>query len=374
LTEIPHLDLFNYQACGISISSEIELPELALKDVSAPMDTNAPDASDVTKDSGSSDVSQASDSSGDSYDSKGSVTSEVVKTPPLSKDSTGPITHEISSPNQITVTLGDARVEFEKLPTTVKPFSRYTAAEYYFELPDVIRMLVRNGNEIILEILTQDLNYALQYVYQNAIPIAMIQRGIILFRASGILDESGQVWLFFAPPRSGKTATALMLMERGYRFFADNLMALTTVDQQIMASSFSPTIHLWKQVLDEQKIFNALDVSIIRASIPKYSVRYSDSFISSPQKVKGLIEVEHLSSFISSDIIKPIQAFETLRNAVYFNHLTSEMGREPQIFSLLSKLANQSELFRVFRPQSGDSYRELAEFIDTKLIKSGTHD
>ncbi|HAC15668.1 MAG TPA: hypothetical protein DCE78_06960 [Bacteroidetes bacterium] len=374
MTEITTSALFNYQACGISISSEIELPELALKDVSAPLDTIAPDASDATKDSGTTDVSQASDTSGDSYDSKGSVTSEVVKTPPLSKDSTGSSKIYTTNPDEITVTLGDTRVEFEKPPTTVKPFSRYNAAEYNFELPDVIRLLVRNGNEIILEILTQDLNYALQYVYQNAIPIAMIQRGMILFRASGIIDGSGQVWLFFAPPRSGKTATALMLMERGYRFFADNLMALTMVDQQIMASSFSPTIHLWKQVLDEQKTFNAQDVSIIRASIPKYSVRYTDKFIASPQKVKRLIEVEHLSSAISSNKIKPIQAFETLRNAVYLNHLTSEMGREPQIFSMLSKLANQSELYRVFRPKSGDSYRELAEFIDTKLIKSGTHD
>src|SRR5690606_21971235 len=129
-------------------------------------------------------------------------------------------------------------------PIIVKPFSRFNAQEYFFELPDVIRMLVRNGTEILVEFLTADTNFALQSVFQNAIPIAMLQRRIIPFRASGVVDKNGLVWLFFAPPRSGMTSNVLFLMERGYQFFSDAMVALRLENDTIFAAPFSPTMHI----------------------------------------------------------------------------------------------------------------------------------
>src|SRR5690606_24986404 len=83
----------------------------------------------------------------------------------------------------ISIKSGETSEPFRNDPVVIKPFTKFNAIEFYFELPNVIRILVRDGSEIQIDILTEDYNYALQSVYQNAIPIALLQRGIIPFRA-----------------------------------------------------------------------------------------------------------------------------------------------------------------------------------------------
>jgi hypothetical protein len=269
----------------------------------------------------------------------------------------------------ITVIRGDTQVPFQVEPTVTKPFSKFNAYEFYFELPGVIRILVRNGSEINLEILTEDINYALQFVYQNAIPIALLQRGIISFRASSMIDKDGKVWLFFAQPRSGMTSNAIFLMERGLRFFSDSLVALRLDNDTIFAAPFGPSLHIWKPVFDKQNIFNTDTVRPIRESIPKYVATInSDDFDPSERLVRGLIQVEHIANTLTHEPINMVDAFETLRNAVYHNHLTSYLGLEPKIFAMLTTMVKRMKLIRASRPKNKESFHELAEYIDTQII------
>src|SRR5690606_36432113 len=94
----------------------------------------------------------------------------------------------------------------------------------------------------------------------------------------------------------------------------------------------------------------------------------SDQFDSTELPVRGLIQVEHLATTITDSPINMIEAFETLRNAVYYNHLTANLGLEPKIFAMLTTMVKQTKLVKVSRPKNKESFHELAEYIDTKII------
>lgn len=325
---------YQYQVCGLTIKSDIELSELAIQ---KPASVAA-------------------------IDSKGTSNSKAVDS-------------KLVPSFDVSVLCGDTRIPFQVEPTVVKPFTRFNANEFYFELPGVIRMLVRNGAEILLEILTEDTNYALLSVYQNAIPVALLQRGTIPFRASSVIDRDGNPWLFFAQSRSGMTSNAIFLMERGLQFFSDSLVALRLENDTIFAAPFGPALHIWKPVLDKQSIFKPENVRPIRESIPKFVATInSDDFDPTERPVRGLIQVEHIENTLTHEPIKMVDAFETLRNAVYHNHLTSSLGLEPKIFAMLTTMVKRTKLVRVTRPKNKESFHELAEYIDTQIIHgSGEH-
>ncbi len=276
---------------------------------------------------------------------------------------------------QIRIKLSDATVPFENDPLHTKPFSKLNKSEFYFELPNVIRFLVRNGSEVLVEYLTYDTRFANEFIYSNALPMALLQRGIITFRASGIIDANDKVWLFFAAQRAGITSTAMFLMERGYRYFGDQIVSIRQDGSNVFTYPFGPTIHIWKPVLDKQTLFKPENIRPIREGLLKYSATIpKEKYDSSERQVQGLIEVEHLTKKFSHENIKMIDAFEILRNSIYLNHLTSHMGLESRIFGVLSQLVKQTKIMRVTRPKHKGSFHEFAEYLDLNIIGGGKND
>jgi hypothetical protein len=198
---------------------------------------------------------------------------------------------------------------------------------------------------------------------------------MVLFRASGVVDENERVWLFFALPRFGKTATALKLVERGYRFFSDNIIGLTlNPDGSIVATPFGPAVHLWPPVKEVQQVLPDYKLSPIRDGInKKVGVFGAEQWSPESKTVAGLIEVEHIANKIGHHPITMVEAFEVLRNGIYFNYNTAYMNMEPQIFAMLTNLVKHTKLLRVTRPKMAESYAEMAEYLDLHVIHGGVH-
>lgn len=275
----------------------------------------------------------------------------------------------------IRILLGDVNDDVVTDPRVNKPFSRMSQDEYYFEFPNVVRLHVKHGSEITVDLLSGDTRFARQFIYDNALPMAMMHRKMVLFRASGVVDHNEKVWLFFALPRSGKTATALKIADRGYRFFSDNIIGLTlNTDGSILATPFGPAVYLWPPVEAVQNMFSEYKLHPIRNDIPKkVGILDKDRSSPEPKTVAGLIEVEHIANSMGHQPISMVEAFEVLRNAVYFNHNTVHLDMEPQIFAMLTSLVKQTKLIRVTRPKLGESYNEMAEYIDKEFISGGNH-
>ena len=280
---------------------------------------------------------------------------------------------EYSRMPDIHIQLGVVEPDSLSNSSVIKPFSRLNPNEYFFEFPKLLRMLIRNGNKIKVELLSDDIPFARQFIYENALPMAMMQRKMVLFRASGVVDENDRVWLFFALPRSGKTATALKLVERGYRFFSDNIIGLTlNPDGSIVATPFGPAVYLWPPVEMAQQVLSDYKLSPIRDGInKKVGVFDAEQWSPESKTVAGLIEVEHIANKMGHHLITMVEAFEVLRNGIYFNHNTAYMDMEPQIFGMLSSLVKQTKLLRVTRPKLSESYAEVAEYIDLQVIHGG---
>lgn len=126
-----------------------------------------------------------------------------------------------SSRVDFTVKITSQVLEFNLLPTVVKPFTSYNDREFRYQVPDIATYFVRDGKQIWICPLCEDWSSVLLFFYSNAIAALLFQRNLIPFHVSGVLDEDG-VWLLSAPSRTGKSTTALKLKERGYPVFTDD--------------------------------------------------------------------------------------------------------------------------------------------------------
>lgn len=173
----------------------------------------------------------------------------------------------------------------------------------------------------------------------------------------------------------GKTAAALKLVERGYRFFSDNIIGLTlNSDGSILATPFGPAVNLWPPVEAVQQVLPAFKLYPMRDGIrKKVGVLDAEQWSAESKTVAGLIEVEHISNSMGHHPITMVEAFEVLRNAIYFNQNTVHMDMEPQIFAMLTSLVKQTKLLRVTRPKLADSYSEMAEYIDLQILRGGVN-
>ena len=132
-----------------------------------------------------------------------------------------PLTEE-SEIRPIRVSEGKVPDQLQNEPTEIKPFSTYNQHEFLYNIPDVARYYVRNGDEIMIEPHGNNREDVLLYFYSNCMAAALIQRNLLPFHVSGIFIDDNRVLLFAAPSRTGKSTTSVMLQQKGYQPFTDD--------------------------------------------------------------------------------------------------------------------------------------------------------
>jgi hypothetical protein len=127
----------------------------------------------------------------------------------------------------------DVAVLLRKLPP---PPPRALAQGYYFQASpqevhlfwdDVGSILVREGREIIIDLLTEAVQVEVQRVLTGpAMAILIHQREGMPLHASGVMVGGG-AWVFLGDSGTGKSTMAAAFYSRGYPLVADDLIALS---------------------------------------------------------------------------------------------------------------------------------------------------
>ena len=265
--------------------------------------------------------------------------------------SEGSPTFAESDEEHITVTIGSASEPFTREASYDGGWYRFNQQEFCYDMPNVVRFLVRNGNKIIVEPLCDDWNQILLFFYSNAIAAVMFQRGLTPFHVSGVLDKSGRVWLFSAASQVGKSTTALMLKERGYQLFTDDTALLEIIEGKAKAIASYPMVRIWSQTLEKQQVFDDKEAYQIREGMDKYGILFHDVFEQSPVEIAGLIFLNNQTDEMKIEELTPIEAFPRLRQNVYRNNWVSKMGMDASIYSLISHILTRVPAYMAYRPK-----------------------
>lgn len=271
-------------------------------------------------------------------------------------------------PDPIRVRLGVVNENLSSQAVKDSTWYKFNATEFIYHLPGIIKFSSKNGTEIVLEPLHEDMKHVLLFFYSNAIAAVLFQRGVTPFHVSGILDKSGKAWLFAAPSKTGKSTTALKLKERGFELFTDDTALIETVDGKPMAIASYPMVRIWSETLESQKVFATEKAYQMRPNIDKFGIHFHDEFRQDPIEIGGIVFLNNRTDDLWIEKVSTIEAFRLLRQNVYRNSWVAAMGLEKEIYTLVSSVVSKVPCYQAFRPKDVDSFDAFADAI-AKIIE-----
>ena len=267
------------------------------------------------------------------------------------------------------VALGIVIPSFINDPNVNKNFIRFNENEFFFQLPDIAKYFVSNGNKVVIEPLCEDWDSILMFFYSNCIAAILFQRNSIPFHVSGVLDNDEKLWLFAAPSKTGKSTTALKLKEKGYALFTDDTALIKVEDNCCIAVASYPVLRAWENTMNNQKVYARSEGKHLRAEVNKFGVSFHKDFIGTPKKVSGIVFLEERGNSIQIERIKSIDGIKLLGDNIYRNTWVKGMNKQLLQFQTLSAISQKVSFWKASRPKNISSFDSFSQAIIDQIIE-----
>ncbi len=275
---------------------------------------------------------------------------------------------ELITAKPIYVACGTVADDLQQPPNEQKPFSTFNEQEFRYEVPEIARYYITNGNQIVIEPLCDNWAEILLYFYANCLAMALFQRNLIPFHVSGVFTEPNKVLLFAAPSRTGKSTTALMLQQKGFAPFTDDTALLTVENGRCYAQASYPMARLWQNTIELQSVYAEADKQHIFAEIDKYGFSFHDQFSTQKVEVQAIVFLEETGTDIRIEPLKATQIMQNLGVNIYRGQWVSGMKKQHLQFRQLTSIASVLPAYKATRPEGQDTFEEFAEAIEQQII------
>ena len=265
--------------------------------------------------------------------------------------------------------IGICPVDLINTANIVKPFSRFNDIEFIFVVPQIAKYYVTNGNLIVVEPISDDLNNVLSFFYTNAITAALFQRGMMPIHASAVKVNNTQVVLFPAPSGYGKSTTAIFLAQKGYPVFSDDTVVLMQNENKIFAIPSFPIIKLWSNTIAAQNIFGQEDGIAIVKGISKYSLSLKNNFDALPMEVAAIVFLDKLTEKFEIEKLTALKSILLLGNNIYRKQWVKGMKVHQNQFQILTSVVNKVPGHIAYRPDRVNTFESFADLIDKTILQ-----
>lgn len=256
------------------------------------------------------------------------------------------------------------------LPTVQNPFSIFNEHELRYELPDVARYYIAQGQRITIEPLCDDWGQILLYFYSNCLAAVLFQRNFLPLHVSGVFIKSDKVVLLAAPSRTGKSTTAVMLQERGYQLFTDDVALIIEENYTLFAQASYPMVKLWENAFKNQNLFSEKDKYVTFSEINKHGFLFQDNFQSQKVELAGIIFLASEGVEIEIQALSQLQSFELLKDNIYRKQWVDGMNKTMLQFETLTKIASKIPAWKAIRPKNSKSFKSFAKAIETQILRN----
>lgn len=264
------------------------------------------------------------------------------------------------------VKLGTVPDDLEREGHQADKFTFCNPNEMLYKIPDKIKFYISNGKNIVIEPINKNYSASLIYFYSNALAAILFQRNRIPFHVSGVFTDEGKVVLFAAPSGTGKSTLSVKLQELGYRPFTDDTATLYIENGKCYAQASYPMIRLWQKTLSEQTILHENDKQKLYDDdddLDKYGFSFHEKFVSEPVEVQQIIFLSESGTDLLVKEMKKLDAFTELANNVYRCHWIPAMQKSKEQFNLISHILNLVPFVLAVRPKGLESFSEFANMI-----------
>lgn len=239
-----------------------------------------------------------------------------------------------------------------QLPAAIEVdlYSCATATQYLLRIAGIARYLVTGGREIVVEPDANALPLDVRAYLLGAIFVVVCQqRGLLPLHASAIAGKSGVV-AFLANSGHGKSTLAAHLAQRGFRVLADDVCLIDVAQPAAMVIPTAPWLKLWRNSL-ENLGREAKGLDRVFSDDDKYRLPLAPVF--EPEPILKLVFLEdNEESFTTTEIkeVPRVEAVPLLMNLTHHSYLLEATGQREENFLRCGRVLSQARAYRLIRP------------------------
>ncbi len=232
-------------------------------------------------------------------------------------------------------------------------------------IPNLVRLLVRGGSEIRVEILRRETAAGWRLFLLGAgLGYLCHQRGLFPLHAAS-LNIGGRVVALAGMSGAGKSTLAMALVRRGHSLLSDDLTVLRTAPGEVMVLPAWPRLKLWADAL-EQFGLAAAGLPRVRDGMDKYDLSPMAAFDPAPMPLGAVVLLDRGSN-LSMRRLEPIAAVPALDAFVHRAHAARLLGRRPALLAQAAAIAQSVPVWWLNRPMVFDLLEPAAALTERTL-------
>lgn len=234
-----------------------------------------------------------------------------------------------------------------------------------FQIPDMATFSIENGKFIkVTPMEKADPDELRLLVLGTCMGSILMQRNIFPLHGSAVA-VNGKAYAIVGDSGAGKSTLASAFMEQGYPLLSDDVIAVTLSreDNTPYVTPSYPQQKLWQDSLQRLGLKTDQYRSVY-GRLDKYSVPVSSRFCSDPMPLAGVFElVKSDEPFVQCRPIGKLDRIHTLFSHTYRNFLIPSLGLTDWHFRMSAAMVNRLDMFQLRRPQTGFTAPQLVTQI-----------
>ena len=250
------------------------------------------------------------------------------------------------------------------------PYRFATPTQYLLNIQGIGRYLVTDGREIVID--PDHTAPALDvrgYLLSSIFVVLCQQRGLLPLHASAIAGKSGVV-AFLANSGQGKSTLAAHLSLRGFRVLADDVCLVdATQTGPAMVIPTAPWLKLWRNSL-ENLGRGAEGLDRVFSEDDKYRLPLAPTL--TPEPICKLVFLEGNDvSAVTTEIeeVPRVQAVPLLMNLTHHAYLLEATGQQKENFLRCGRVLSQARAYRLVRPWGLMHLEDTLDALESLLLQ-----
>lgn len=239
-----------------------------------------------------------------------------------------------------------------------------------FQVPNVAIYLVKDGGEIFVSPITGAVADQIRlFILGTCMGAILFQRKILPLHGSAIAID-GKAYAIVGDSGAGKSTLASAFLKRGYQLLSDDVIPVTLSAENIpMVTPAYPQQKLWLESLDQFGMESAGLRPIIDRET-KFAVPVPTQFATKSIPLVGVFELMKTEdNEIEVGSIQGLERLHILFNHTYRNFFIARLGLLEWHFHTTTKILNHIDLYQLRRPLSRFTAHELADLMLAQLNK-----
>lgn len=240
---------------------------------------------------------------------------------------------------------------------------------FFFKVPGIAIFQVKEGNQIAYSPLPGAIEDKIRlYVLGTCMGALLLQKKILPLHGSAVVID-GKAYAFVGDSGAGKSTLSSVFVKKGCKLLSDDLIAIQFKNGVPYAIPAYPQQKLWETSLLEFAM-NKNDYSPLVDRESKYAIPRIAEFSQEETPLAGIFELTaHENTDIRISPVKALEQIQILALHTFRRLLLGKFDLLDWHFQQSTQIAKHTAIYRLMRPTPGFTAPELAECVIHEITR-----